>query len=307
MVKKDFLPFEEARIFVRRLKMKSHSEWIKYCKSGKRPNNIPSNPGNIYKDKGWNGMRDYLGNTLLPFEEARIIARKLKITSQEEWVEYCKSDKRPSNIPSNPNLTYKDKGWNGYKDFLGYAFLPFEEARIFVRKLKKKNQLEWNKYCTSGKKPINIPSTPSDIYKDKGWVNLGDFLGTGNVNRKEFIPFEEAREFIRSLNLKNINDWYQYRTSGEKPDNIPFAPHITYRNKGWEGMRYFLGTGTRITIEFLPFKEARIFVRKLKMKKHLEWKEYCKSGQRPCNIPSNPNTMYKDKGWDGFKDFLGID
>ncbi|MEY4126766.1 MAG: hypothetical protein RL737_955, partial [Bacteroidota bacterium] len=36
-----------------------------------------------------------------------------------EWMKYRKSSEKPNNIPSNPNRVYKDKGWNGYADFLG--------------------------------------------------------------------------------------------------------------------------------------------------------------------------------------------
>ena len=27
--------------------------------------------------------------------------------------------KKPANIPAQPNMQYKGKGWNGYLDFLG--------------------------------------------------------------------------------------------------------------------------------------------------------------------------------------------
>ena len=42
--------------------------------------------------------------------------------------------RRPADVPSNPNLAYKDQ-WNGYADWLGTGnkhkgeFLSFEEAR----------------------------------------------------------------------------------------------------------------------------------------------------------------------------------
>ncbi len=39
---------------------------------------------------------------------------------------YCKGElsghqPRPDDIPSNPNKTYKDKGWAGIRDWLGTA------------------------------------------------------------------------------------------------------------------------------------------------------------------------------------------
>ena len=64
--KKDWRPFEEAREFTRSLNLKSSTEWIEYCNSGKdgipKPDDIPSNPHIIYKNNGWKGYPDWLGN-----------------------------------------------------------------------------------------------------------------------------------------------------------------------------------------------------------------------------------------------------
>ena len=59
--KKNFTSFIKARSFARTLKLKSTKEWYLYSKSGKRPENIPSNPQNNYKND-WKGWPDFLGN-----------------------------------------------------------------------------------------------------------------------------------------------------------------------------------------------------------------------------------------------------
>ena len=56
--KKDWRPFEEAREFARSLKLRNRDGWYEYCKSGERPDDIPANPGIIYKNDGWNGWFD---------------------------------------------------------------------------------------------------------------------------------------------------------------------------------------------------------------------------------------------------------
>jgi hypothetical protein len=53
--------FIEARAFVRALGLKSRSEWTTYCKSGKKPADIPANPYRKYAKEGWAGMGDWLG------------------------------------------------------------------------------------------------------------------------------------------------------------------------------------------------------------------------------------------------------
>ena len=45
----------------------------------------------------------------------------------------------------------------------------------------------------------------------------------------QFRSFESAREFVRSLNLKNQKEWLEYCKSGNKPDDIPSNPWKTYK------------------------------------------------------------------------------
>eukprot|EP00947_MAST-08B_sp_MAST-8B-sp1_P004974 g4974.t1 len=115
------LAFSEARDFVRRLKLTSAKEWREWSRSGQRPSNVPSNPDKVYKGKGWVSYPDWMGYqytkgdetrmAALPFERARAVVRKLKLTSEKEWREWSKSGQRPSNVPSNPDKVYKGKGW----------------------------------------------------------------------------------------------------------------------------------------------------------------------------------------------------
>ncbi|NMJ87626.1 MAG: hypothetical protein EX285_07300 [Thaumarchaeota archaeon] len=74
-----------------------------------------------------------------PFEEARVFARSLKLRSESEWRQYCKFGKygipKPDDIPSNPNIIYKNDGWKvpgGWVDWLG------NEDRIVSEEAKRK-------------------------------------------------------------------------------------------------------------------------------------------------------------------------
>jgi hypothetical protein len=58
--KDKFLPFEEARNYVRRLSMKSFSDYSLWAKSSARPSNIPVAPCHIYKNE-WISWSDWLG------------------------------------------------------------------------------------------------------------------------------------------------------------------------------------------------------------------------------------------------------
>ena len=37
----------------------------------------------------------------------------------------------------------------------------------------------------------------------------------------------------------------------------------------------------------------------------MAWREYCKSGRKPGNIPENPDVVYKDEGWKAWQDWIG--
>jgi len=121
---KEFLPFEEARKFARALGLKGQADWRRYAQSDDRPSNIPSNPNLAYPDS-WQGDGDWLGTGRLhsksfrPFREGRSFARSLGLRSLKDWHTYSKSDERPEDIPSNPNRTYRETGWDGWPDWLG--------------------------------------------------------------------------------------------------------------------------------------------------------------------------------------------
>ncbi len=72
-------------------------------------------------------------------------------------------------------------------------------------------------YTKSGKLPKDIPVTPSRVYKDKGWINYGDWLGTGFIaaRLRKYRPFKRARAFVRKLGLKSVKEWRAYIISGE--------------------------------------------------------------------------------------------
>ena len=189
------LPFAVARAIVRKLKLKSDREWHAWSKAGQRPSNIPSSPYRTYRDDGWISMPDWLGYTgvtqrkdMLTFAAARVIVWKLKLKGQKEWKEWSKSGQRPTNIPATPSRTYRDDGWISYPDWLGYegralpgSMLPFAVARAIVQKLKLESREKWREWRKSGQRPSNIPSDPSEVYRDDGWISYPDWLGYGSA------------------------------------------------------------------------------------------------------------------------------
>ena len=198
--------------------------------------------------------------------------------------------------------------------------------------LKLAGQVEWRKYCKGElegyePKPYDIPATPYNTYKDVGWIDFGDWLGTGrkrrgnNTNEGDtWLPYEEARDFVHQLNLKGEAEWKKYingklNNLPKKPDNIPSSAYFVYKNKGWIGVNDWLGndgmTQTKVK-DAVSFEEARKFVRSLGLKNENEWNDYKKGKlihlpELPINIPKIPRNAYKDDGWVGIRDWLGVE
>jgi len=316
----NFLPFERAREFVRELNLKNEEEWRTFFKSEKMPNDIPCNPARTYP-KEWKGMGDWLGTgtiasrnmIFLSFNEARKFARSLRFSSVKEWQEYCKSGKKPANIPYGPEKIYSKK-WRGYGDWLGTGriadrdkiYRSFEKAREFVRKLNISSQGKWLEYCENGNKPNDIPASPETVYKEE-FKGIGDWLGNNRMSSKyNLLSFEKARKFARSLRFSSVKEWREYCKSGEKPNNIPAIPCRYYKGKGWISYGDFLGNNNVAPqkTEYITFQKAREFAQLKKFKNQREWFDFCKTNKKPLDIPAAVPRIYK-KEWKGWGDFLG--
>jgi hypothetical protein len=122
---KIFRSFEKARAFARSRGFRSSTEWRDYCRSGKKPADIPSNPNYEYAKSGWIGYSDWLGTGKVPpgqfrpFQKARAFVRSLGLKSGSEWKTYCKSGRKPADIPNAPQAVYANDGWAGTGDWLG--------------------------------------------------------------------------------------------------------------------------------------------------------------------------------------------
>jgi len=185
-------------------------------------------------------------------------------------------------------------------------FRSFKDARKFAQSLNIKSNSAWRQYSKSGKKPENIPSTPARTYKNKGWINEGDWLGTGTIAsyNVQFRSFEDAKKFVNTLNFENEKQWRNYTKSTNKPVDIPTTPARHYK-KEWKGLGDWLGT-KRIANQdkkYLPWKEAKLlyqkFAQKYGLKNNDDWEKFQKTHKKlleKFNLPPKPRRVYsKDR------------
>jgi hypothetical protein len=281
------------------------------------------------------------------FDEAKEFVKTLQLQHRDEWQKYCIGkisglSPKPGDIPRDPDLRYR-KDWVNWNDWLTGdsgkiqgQWRDFVEARKFVRSLGLNGSVEWREYCKGNMtglppKPDDIPVSPDqeNCYKYKGWKGYGDWIGTGRKRRSPgndinedttWLPYAEAKDFVHNLKLMAIEDWQKY-VDGKfehlpiKPDNIPSSAYFVYRDNGWTGwidwLGYSLNTKPRVK-NALPFEEAREFIRSLGLKNTNEWEEYKKGNigdlePIPVNIPKVPRSYYKNSGWSGMLDWLGVE
>jgi superfamily II DNA or RNA helicase len=255
---------------------------------------------------------------MFSYEEAKTIVSPFKIISAKNWREFTKTEGfKTIKISVNPDRTYKDKGWVSWGDFLSTGnvrtkdFVSFEEAKKIVGPFNLKSQREWIDFTkTDDFKKLNLPVSPESVYKNDGWISLGDFLGTNFIatKNKKYPTYEDAKIIVHSLNIKSGNAWRDFtKTQKFKTLNLPVGPELAYSSKGWVSWGDFLGTGI-IAVSKLVFKsyeEAKVDVHRLNLKSQKEWYDFTKTEDfKSLKLPATPSVVYKDDDF-SWGNFLG--
>jgi superfamily II DNA or RNA helicase len=186
--------YKKVEIYAHSLKFKNQSEWFKHAKSKIFPEDIPKSPNKVFDKNGWKSWGDFLGTGFVSpslrnyrsYKKALNYAKSLKLKNFKEWISYSKLKNFPKDIPSYPHQTYK-KEWNSYGVFLGTGriadrlkkFISYKHASKYAVLKKIKSEAIWRIHTKSKNFPKDIPKSPSQSYKNKGWKDWPDFLGTG--------------------------------------------------------------------------------------------------------------------------------
>jgi hypothetical protein len=330
-------PFAEARAIARCLELTGQKEWYAFARGrlpskGARPADIPTQPNQAYANTGWTSWGDFLGTGYVaqrlrayrPFRQARAYARALGLASRAEWLALCRArvggqPVLPPDIPATPHKIYAGRGWIGYGDWLGtgrvrasnYQSRSYEEACAFVRAVGIRSQLEWWAYCRGelrglAPRPLDIPSTPHKVYRGRGWVNWGQFLGTNSVAtfQRTYRSFAASRAYARKLGLRDRRAWSMWCVSGNRPADIPGRPDRTYAGKGWVSWGDFLGTGNvhSSRVRRRSFAAMRASVHQLGLCSGGEYVRAKRDGRIPIDIPT---MIQRHPEWKGWADFLG--
>ena len=125
----------------------------------------------------------------------------------------------------------------------------------------------------------------SDDYDDgSAMPNAARPMARRDLGRPARIPKS-------ALSLDAFRDWCQSMKSSFEESGEP--AETSYRSR-WRN-----------------FEEARAFARSLGLKSGADWRRFSKGdfthlGERPDDIPGCPERIYRDAGWAGYRDWLGV-
>ena len=105
-----FLSFEESRDYIRGLGFRKQEEFLQWCRIGKRPEFIHSNPQQFYRGNGWISFPDYFGyerskkesKPRSPDSERANVCHKIPIAERQTFVDFVMQNRRDIQLRSLP-------------------------------------------------------------------------------------------------------------------------------------------------------------------------------------------------------------
>ena len=183
-------------------------------------------------------------------------------------------------------------GWDWGPGSDKFVWRPFDKAVEYIRSLNIKNSHEYNIWGASNERPNDIPSNPNLAYEE--WTTWQYWLGT------EFLTYQEAKEKSLNAKPKNITAWRKLR----KTYKIPFEPNKYYKDE-WEGWEEFAGIViAKVGSDWRTYAKTKELAQEKGIKSKTQWRKWCKTDDRPLDIPFQPEDIYKDE-WEGWGVFLG--
>ncbi len=276
--------FIDARQYSRGLNLPGIKEWILFYKAGNIELDIPLYPDVVYKGRGWNGWHDWLGN-----EESSPDGNFNRAIQ-----EISKYFNKHGNtyIPNNYILE------DGFK--LGqFCRMIRSQKKLAAEKITLLNSINgWVWDIEEDKFQHMFTALKLFIEKNNGLPNKGLLnsdvsIGDYKLNLGTWIF--TLRNLYNKIQLGLIKDSGIKKLLKDKNDprikKLESLPH-------WEWS---------LKINFMPFYEARVIVRKLNLKRRLDypiwWRE---SGKNIIpNIPAKPDKTYSKSGWVGWSDWIG--
>ena len=296
-IKPRYRSFEEAVAYIADKGLRKKREFRKWVEDGNKPDDIPSNPDQVYDD--WISWPHFLNADWLPYEEAKALVQAKGIKSKAKYIEWSQSDDFPLGLPAAPERVYKGKGWEGsWRIFLGTALVPFEQARETVRALGFEDFDAYRDWVNTSPDAKNFPLYPETAYKGKGYTTQADFLGTA----PKYRPLVQAQACALYHGFQKLEDYQNYVRDNPELTDLPLSPISVYAAEGLEDTYAFLGTGNQP----ISFEICYELMKLHQFQSGLEFNIWLLSERKPKGFPLNPEQAFRDSGWVSWPHFIGI-
>jgi len=199
----------------------------------------------------------------------------------------------------------------GQQGFQSEQVVTYSQAKKICREYKITSERFWMKFARKNKKIMKIPVHPPSTYSKqwKGWKSFHGIKIHSTWTINDWVSYETARKFVNNLKLDCKKDFEKWLRLNELPNKHPHSPSSVYKNRGWKSWSYYLGHGKLsswdITQQLVSYKEAKKYVRKMKITTKQQWVDHIRVGKKPRYIPSRPDASYK-KEWKSWGDFMGV-
>lgn len=260
-----YTDYEECRAVVYRMGILTAKQYESRRHADPR---LPPDPSLIYKEfKGWKSFCEQKEryNT---FEECKVAARALNITTQREYLRRRREDPK---LPQNPEQIFSEE-FLGWEEFLGIGGVPYEtyeEASAAAVRLGCTNKAY---YRQRRKEDPRLVASPMAHYSQhwKGWDH---FLKRG--------AYAEVRVHVSALDA--VTEFNDVRAPIGKATRTP-VPRLR------PGL---------VAIEFMSLNDAKRLMKERGVVLQREYRELL--AEFP-NLPPDPMTHYGDAfvNWDVF-------
>ena len=260
-----------------------------------------------------------VGNASYVFDAGKLAELNISV----EDLDSKTKEEKESLIKENPNLGARIEHKNSWRKNMSQAlggqftsseftreignWLPFEDFQNEARSLYPGHGDIQKWYYQERKKHPNWHSLPSKFYKNKGWIGFPELVGMNNRFKKDYPFFSDFEDEVRSLygGQKDVSGWYNQER--KKHPNWHSAPDRYYQDTGWISWSQLVNKENPTRKQWSSFEDFQVEVLSSYggQKDVSGW--YNQERKKHPNWPSDPFRTYRDKGFLGLPELVGVD
>lgn len=185
----------------------------------------------------------------MSYEEAKHFLQTVVLpNSKKDFYEWLFSDERPDDFPKHPSKVYRDE-WEGIDKFLNiqkddHLRETLEEQKLRLAIERPHGQSPLNNimvfHSPSAKGNEQRRANGASKPKPRSEASKKKPKKKSVVKEKDYMPFKEAREYVRQLQFSGIGAYKVWMRERVGLSNVPVNPEVVYADE-WQGWKDYLG------------------------------------------------------------------